>query len=126
MALAAALWGVGPLHQAQVGLALLGYGAAIASFLGAIHWGLVMRSPPADPPAPWLLWGVVPSLLGWGALLLGPALGLWLLAALLWACFAVDRVVYPRFQLQGWLPLRWRLTLVASVACAAGAAALRA
>ncbi len=105
------------------GLALLGYGATIASFLGAIHWGLVMRDGPAQS-VPSLLWGVVPSLLGWVALLLGPALGLWLMAALLWACFAVDRVLYPRYQLQAWLPMRWRLTLVASIGCLAGAAAL--
>jgi hypothetical protein len=67
---------------------------------------------------------VVPSLLGWVALLLGQAPGLLLIAALLWACFAVDRVLYPRHQLQAWLPMRLRLTLVASVSCLAGAAAL--
>ena len=73
---------------------------------------------------PSLLWGVVSSLLGWVALLLGHAQGLLLIAALLWACFAVDRVLYPRYQLQAWLPMRWRLTLVASISCLAGAAAL--
>ena len=120
--LAAALWvarpGEGPLAQ----LALLAYGATIASFLGAIHWGLVMRECRAQP-VPSLLWGVVPALLGWGALLLGQAPGLLLIAALLWVCFAVDRVLYPRYQLQAWLPMRLRLTLVASIACLMGAAA---
>ena len=119
--LAAALWVVGPGDLPPARMALLGYGATISSFLGAIHWGLVMREGPAQP-VPSLLWGVVPSLLGWVALLLGHAPGLLLIAALLWACFAVDRVLYPRYQLQAWLPMRLRLTLVASASCLAGAA----
>ena len=120
---AVALWLAPSGGWPLAGMALLGYGATISSFLGAIHWGLVMREGPAQP-LPSLLWGVVSSLLGWVALLLGHAAGLLLIAALLWACFAVDRVVYPRYQLQAWLPMRWRLTLVASINCLAGAAAL--
>ena len=123
VSLAAVLW-LAPLGDRPLaGLALLGYGATIASFLGAIHWGLVMRDGPAQP-VPSLLWGVMPSLLSWVALLLGHAPGLVLIAALLWACFAIDRVLYPRYQLQAWLPMRLRLSLVASVSCLAGAAAL--
>ena len=121
--LAVALWLVPPGGWSLAGVALLGYGATISSFLGAIHWGLVMREGPAQP-VPSLLWGVVPSLLGWVALLLGHAPGLLLIAALIWACFAVDRVLYPRYQLHAWLPLRLRLTLVASTSCLVGAAAL--
>ena len=121
--LAVALWLAPSGGWPLAGMALLGYGATISSFLGAIHWGLVMREGPAQP-VPSLLWGVVSSLLGWVALLLGHAAGLLLIAALLWACFAVDRVLYPRYQLQAWLPMRWRLTLVASISCLAGAAAL--
>jgi hypothetical protein len=123
VSLAAALWVPGPAEWPLVRAALLGYGATIASFLGAVHWGLVMRDGPSQP-APSLLWGVVPSLLAWLALLLDPAPGLLLITALLWACLAVDRVLYPRYRLRAWLPMRWRLTVVASIACAAGAAAL--
>ena len=121
--LAVALWLVPPGGWPLAGVSLLGYGATIASFLGAIHWGLVMREGPAQS-ALMLLWGVVPSLLGWVALQLGHAPGLLLIAALIWACFAVDRVLYPRYQLHAWLPMRLRLTLVASISCLAGAAAL--
>ena len=121
--LAVALWLAPPGAWPLAGMALLGYGATISSFLGAIHWGLLMRDGPAQC-VPSLRWGVVPSLLGWVALLLGPALGLLPIAALLWACFAVDRVLYPRYQLQAWLPMRWRLTLVSSISCLAGATAL--
>jgi hypothetical protein len=127
VSLAAALWVQSPVDGSAGGplvrAALLGYGATIASFLGAIHWGLVLRDGPSQP-VPSLLWGVVPSLLAWLALLLGPTLGLLLIAALLWACFAVDRVLYPRYRLQAWLPMRLRLTVVASLSCVAGAAAL--
>ena len=121
--LAAALWAARPGDASWAGPALLGYGATIASFLGAIHWGLAMRERPA-PPAASLLWGVVPSLLAWAALLLGGAAGLLSMAALLWACLAADRVLYARHRLRAWLPLRLQLTLVASLGCLAGAAAL--
>ncbi|MCY7319893.1 MAG: DUF3429 domain-containing protein [Ramlibacter sp.] len=123
VSLAALLWVARPDDWPLAKMALLGYGATISSFLGAIHWGLVMPEGPAQPASS-LLWGVVPSLLGWAALLLGDAPGLLLIAALLWACFAVDRALFPRYQLQAWLPMRLRLTLVASLSCLAGAAAL--
>ena len=67
LALALALWLV-PSGGTLAGMALLGYGATICSFLGAIHWGLLMRDGP-NQPVPSLLWGVVPSLLGATALL---------------------------------------------------------
>ena len=130
--LALAVWLADPAYRAFAGLALLGYGAVIASFLGAIHWGLVMRNTsinslnPLDSPAPLavLAWGVSPSLLAWAALMLGAVPGLWVVASLLWACYAADRVLYPRFQVQGWLPMRRTLTVVASASCLLGALGL--
>jgi Protein of unknown function (DUF3429) len=122
--LAIVLWVAGPDIRPFAGLALLGYGATIASFLGAIHWGLAMRERPERAMLP-LLWGVTPGLVGCGALLVGNATGLVLIAAVLWVCFAVDRTLYPRYRLQAWLPLRFRLTLVASVGCLAAAVAVR-
>ena len=120
--LAAALWLASPASRPFVAMALLGYGATICSFLGAIHWGLTMREE-REPSASSLVWGVVPSLLAWVALLLGPAAGLWLVAATLCACLAVDWVVYPRQGLRAWLPMRCQLTLVAGLSCLVGAAA---
>jgi hypothetical protein len=43
---------------------------------------------------------------------------------LLGVCLLVDARRYPRYQLQAWLPLRRRLTLVAGLSCLAGAAGL--
>ncbi len=120
VALALAVWMSDPAYRATIGLALLGYGVTITSFLGAIHWGLVMRDVSMQS-LPFLGWGVAPSLVAWIALLAGPVPGLFIIAGLLWACFAVDRQVYPRFQAQGWLPMRLALTLVASASCIGGA-----
>ena len=49
--------------------ALVAYGAGILSFLGAVHWGLLLRQPDAAAPVR-LAIGVLPSLTGWLALLL--------------------------------------------------------
>jgi hypothetical protein len=121
--LAVALWVSRPSQWPSASAALVGYGAVIISFLGAVHWGLAMRSGRAQP-AGQLLWGVAPSLAGWGAMLLGGTTGLLLIAILLWVSFAVDRAVYRHYRLQGWLPLRLRLTLVASLSCLAAFAAM--
>ena len=67
---------------------------------------------------------MIPSLLAWLALLAPLAWGLLLLALLLLTCYAVDRRVYPRHQLQAWLPMRLRLTAVAAASCLAGALGL--
>ena len=121
--LSAVSWMQGGILQAQALFALLAYGATILSFLGAIHWGLALRDP-ADPPRWMLVWGVVPSLVAWVALLWGAPGGLWLLAAGFWACFAIDRKVYPRFAVQGWLGMRLALTALASLSCLAAALGL--
>ena len=123
----AALW-LGPLESMRIAAALLAYGASIVSFLGAIHWGLAMRngtSPNSSTDSKLLLWGVVPSLLAWVALMLGTAPGLWLVVLSLWACFAVDRTLYARLGLRSWLPMRLVLTTVATLACALTAWGLR-
>lgn len=120
MGLALAIGFLPPTHHALAATALLAYSACILTFVGAIPWGLTMRDA-AGPRTGMLVWGVVPSLVAWVALLLPTVWGLVLVATLLWACFAVDRVVYPRMGLRAWLPMRLRLTAVASVCCVVGA-----
>lgn len=105
------------------GTALAAYGALIATFLGGIHWGLAMLG--VQPARLRLGWGVLPSLLGWVALLLPAGPGLLLLAGLLAACYAVDRRLYASAGLSGWLGLRLQLTSVAALSCLLGAWALR-
>ena len=109
-------------YRAQSAFALLAYGATIASFLGAIHWGLAMRESLALQPGPFV-WGVVPSLVAWVALLLPLSQGLVTLALLLGVCLVVDWRSYPAYGLRQWLAMRLHLTLVAGVCLLAGGAA---
>lgn len=122
VALAAAAWLAPIAYRAQAAHALLAYGATIASFLGAIHWGLAMRAPLALQPGP-LVWGVFPSLVAWVALLLPLSQGLVTLALLLGICLAVDWRSYPAYGLKDWLTMRLHLTLVAVSCLLAGSLA---
>ena len=112
--------GLDPELHLFVAMALSAYAALILSFLGGIHWGLAMRH--SAPPAGLLLWGVVPTLLGWMAVLMPPFAGLALQGLLLIACYAVDRRFYPVQGVAHWLQLRFRLSAVASLCCFLGAA----
>ena len=117
---AALVWLVRPDVHPYVALALSGYAAVILSFLGGIHWGLALRE--AAPPLPWLVWGVVPSLVAWLAMLMPANAGLVVFGLALLACYAVDRRLYPAQGLAHWLTLRFRLSTVAAVCCFVGAA----
>ena len=121
MGLAAASGFLAAPLKTQALFGLLAYGATILSFLGAIHWGLTLRQP-GPPSTGLLLWGVVPSLLAWAALLSGGSMGLLIIAAGLWTCCAVDWRVYPRMGLRGWLDFRLALTTLASLSCLFAAA----
>lgn len=54
-------------------IALIGYGAVILAFLGAVHWGLALAATAEAETRharTRLTLGVVPALIGWGALML--------------------------------------------------------
>lgn len=126
--LAAASWlPLDPAPARWVELALIAYAAVILSFLGAVHWGLALLTPGLDKAGTWqaLGWGVLPSLLGWLALLLAVAgIPTWLVLLILIAdlalCWLMDRALWPLYsQAPGWyLPLRGRLTAVAVLSLA--------
>ncbi len=118
---AALQWFTPPGWRMLAASALLTYGAVIVSFLGGIHWGLAMRAGP--PPSARLIWGVVPSLLGWLGVLLDSPWGQALLVLSLVACYAVDRASYRALGLSAWLRLRALLTAVASLSVAIGGVA---
>jgi hypothetical protein len=91
--------------------ALLAYGAVILSFLGAVHWGLVLARPPADA-ARRLLAGVLPALAGWVALLLPARFGLALLVVAFGAFWLYEhRVLGDKLLPASYLGLRRSLTL---------------
>ena len=124
--LALLLWLVEPGLQAFVAIGLTAYAALIVSFLGGIHWGhaWAQASLGRDLPRVHLGWGVTPSLLAWPGLLMPAYAGLVWLGALLVACYAVDRKLYPAAGLKPWLRLRFRLTAIAALSCFIGAGAV--
>lgn len=96
-----------PAYRPAFTTALLAYGATILSFLGGAHWGAAARD---EARADWIRlgWGVTPSLVAWGALLVGADLGLAILILGLLAAFAVDRRLFA--DAAGYRKLRAVLT----------------
>jgi len=109
-----------PAQHTFAALALSAYAAVIISFLGGIHWGLAMRL--SAPPASLFVWGVVPALLAWVAVVMPAYAGLVVHGVMLAVCYVVDRRVYPAHGMAHWLTLRFRLSAVASFCCFFGAA----
>ena len=101
---------------------LTGYAATILSFVGAVHWGLVVARPewPAGPAR--LAASVVPALVAWLALILGGAGGLWLFVAGFVGWYAWERYdAWHRYP-DWYRALRTALTVAVSVTLATVAA----
>lgn len=99
------------------------YAALIASFLGAVHWGVIANGSDGRQQAR-LRWGVVPALIAWTLLLLPDASAFAGLALLFVLILIVDRYLLPVLD-DDYRQLRLRLTLivVASLAVASGVTA---
>lgn len=128
--LAVLLWLVHePQPAAWLSIALTGYAACVASFLGAVHWGAAFTLGDTDDARfqafqkRHVIWGVTPAILSWIALLMPAYAGLPLMGLILVACYLVDRQLYPTAW-RPWLTLRFRLTVVAVIACVVGAAGI--
>ncbi|MCM5571387.1 DUF3429 domain-containing protein [Burkholderiaceae bacterium FT117] len=118
VALALASWLTGADLGSRLVAAQLGYGAVILSFIGALHWGAVLAAPAVAPRAATIAlgWSVVPALVGWVALLVGPGWGLQLLTGAFVVALAVDWMLYRQYEFAGWfLGLRALLTAIVSV-----------
>lgn len=99
-------------------IALVNYGAVILSFVGALHWGFAMtvQDISAEQRRDRFIWSVIPALIAWVATLLPMPLGCLLLVIGLIAQLLQDRRLLRVISLPAWyLPMRLRLTLVASV-----------
>ncbi len=120
--LAILLWLIDEELHPFVSIALVAYGAVIASFLGGIHWGIAFLKN-TEHQRFHLMWGVTLSLLAWLAVLMPAFSGLPFIGFLLIAAYLVDRKAYHQAGIKDYLTLRFRLTLVSSIACfiAAGA-----
>ena len=107
--------------------ALLGYGAVILAFLGAVHWGFVLEDPEPDPvarparrDAARLVLGVIPALIGWAALLTPIVLTAEVGLAVLIAGHIATVVTEAHLRRRGLVPpgymlLRWALSVVVVV-----------
>lgn len=114
----ALLVGADPGRAAVWGRALVGYGAVILSFVGALHWGFAMTAADIEPAQRRraFVWSVVPALLAWPATVVGTSAAALILVAGFALHYAEDRRLAGVAALPAWyLPLRWRLTLVACV-----------
>lgn len=110
-------------------IAALGYGAVILSFLGGILWGLAIAEPSSAAADTgrrrglWLCISVVPSLIGWVAIIIAGSAGLWLLTLAVAAMPAVD-LAARRSQLAPSWYLRLRLPVSVAVTLTLGLAAI--
>lgn len=128
-ALAFASWlPLGARADRLIDLALVAYAAVILAFLGAVHWGFVLSTPGLDRTGSKLAlrWGVIPSLLGWLALLMALAgVPMFLVTVFLIMDFAICRLMDTRLLAMygtppNWyLPLRTRLTILVTIALSA-------
>lgn len=99
--------------------ALIAYGAVILSFVGALHWGLAMSQSDmtAHQRTHYFVWSVVPALMAWFALLMTSKYASIVLVVGFLIHFWQDRRLVQVTNLPAWyLPLRLRLTFVASLA----------
>jgi hypothetical protein len=112
---------------------LVCYGAVILSFIGAVHWGFALRDTahpvngvPLTPAVlgaerQLLTFGIIPSIIGWIALLAmlhfsAPALALFLLLAGFFITVVVETIGRGRGVVAAnWLALRWAVSIVVLV-----------
>ena len=107
-----------PRHVEAATFSLLAYGAIILSFLGGILWGSILARGITDignGQIRLLVIGVLPSLCGWVALLVGPNIGLPLMAIAFLFVLVVDLSSTRDGLLPPWYP-RLRIPLTISVA----------
>ncbi len=115
---------VDPQHAKLWSNALFAYGAVILTFVGALHWGFAMTLMDLSATRrTWCFtWSVVPALLAWSAFLFSPMLASILLVTGFLTHYWQDRFLVAASHLPAWyLPLRFRLTIVASLCLMAGA-----
>ena len=98
---------------------LAGYAATILSFVGAVHWGMVVGAPELPARGRYLAASVVPALVAWVAIGLPAVAGLWLFVAGFLGWYGWERGTawqhYPGWYRQ----LRTALTATVSLTLAA-------
>lgn len=114
-------------YRPFLAVALVNYGAVILSFVGALHWGFAMsvQNMSAELRRDRLIWSVIPALIAWLSTLLPVPVGCLLLIVGFVVHYWQDRQLVRAVNLDVWyLPMRFRLTAVASVCLLIGAIAV--
>ncbi len=105
-------------------MAIIAYGAVILAFLGGVHWGFALEPAPsvvtpgqAATDNKRLALGVIPSLIGWAALLVPLVASSMVAIILLILGFVLTTLVEARAHRRGALPggymaLRWLLSSI--------------
>ena len=117
------IWVTSGEQAGGLSIALCACGAVILSFLGGVRWGGLL----ADTPTQWWPWvaSILPSLVGWVAVLLGGVSGLALLAIGFAAQWFYDMKAVGTGELPAWFgPLRSVLSAGAVGSVVLGALAL--
>ncbi|WP_028465985.1 MULTISPECIES: DUF3429 domain-containing protein [Nisaea] len=125
------VWLTDPLYSYVLIDSLITYGAAILSFLGAVHWGAAMWQGELEEAreeddeemdrAAWARygWSVVPALIAWIGTLLGPFFGLVLITlGIAFAYFIDVRACNAGFLPEWYAKLRKWLTIFTLIALA--------
>lgn len=89
--------------------ALLAYAAIILSFVGAIHWGRSLHEPHMVKSNLLQLISIIPTLLGWAALLVPAKVGLMILIVSFFLIYLFDRIQYK--QLYWMQKIRFNLSM---------------
>ena len=118
------LWLVGPEQEGWWLRMLTGYAVVILAFMGAVHWGLAMKTSGARAAGQYSF-SVLPALLGWLALALPPLWGIAFLIAGFVSLCIYDSAAAARGDAPAWYPtLRVPLTTVVVLALIIAALAL--
>ena len=103
----------------QISLWLLAYAAIILSFIGAVHWGVALAT---DNDAmntrqgSWnYLYGIMPALIAWFALLLPHTIALFLMAGLVMLAYGADALLLFKRLNSDYSILRLYLTSAVSL-----------
>lgn len=121
---AGACWFVPAQWYDAVATALVGYGALILTFVGAVHWGVALgaRRPAGDSVRLWLSIG--PALVAWVSLMLPTTAALLVVASALATMLFIDLALARQAVLPVWYArLRTPVTALAATSLLAGAAA---
>lgn len=101
--------------QASLIRGQIGYGIAILSFLGGIHWGGALGADNLSvvQTKKALAWGVMPSFIAFSSLLVEPGFAFLVLAIGFLASYQIDKRLYLWYKMPDWfLRLRFTLTCV--------------